>query len=318
MIVFDWFAAAVIVTDETSFGDLDILDYLQLFNSTVKAGEVLGVSQSNCSRRYRALSSYLDLGFERVDDIYMPQQNLDVLAALREGAQKLRTRRGMFRMSRGWQVDPPPLPRGWRQLPLVSMNSSRIMSLLESRLLDLWIGGLLEFQPLLDVPLKSLAAQRQPMGQRLLCLPLFRVPLKLLAHQEHLLASSSHLSPGDLTRHPSPALPMGAAPLLNRALQVHGLATCPYAGTDYDQERWEGVARDCHSLSYGPPQRLADFERRWQLQALPYELGITDVVAVIGHRDVLGDPAFATAFKVLMAALRASLLGCCKEIEWLL
>lgn len=306
------------MTDETSFGDLDILDYLQLFNSTVKAGEVLGVSQSNCSRRYRALSSYLDLGFERVDDIYMPQQNLDVLAALREGAQKLRTRRGLFRMSRGWQVDPPVLPRGWRQLPLVSMDTSRIMSLLEGRLLDLWIGGLLEFQPLLEVPLRSLAAQRQPLGQRLLCLPLFRVPLMVLAHKGHQLASRSALSSDDLARHPSPALPMGAAPLLNRALQAHGLATCPYAGTEYDQERWEGVARDGHSISYGPPQRLAELERLWQLLVLPYDLGITDVVAAVGHRDVLGDPAFANSFKDLLTGLRASVIGSCSQIQWLL
>ena len=306
------------MTDETSFGDLDILDYLQLFNSTVKAGEVLGVSQSNCSRRYRALSSYLDLDFERVDDIYMPQQNLDVLAALREGAQKLRTRRGLFRMSRGWQVDPPVLPRGWRQLPLVSMNSSRIMSLLEGRLLDVWIGGLLEFQPLLEMPLRSLAAQRQPLGQRLLCLPLFRVPLKVFAHKEHQLASRSALSSDDLARHPSPALPMGAAPLLNRALQAHGLATCPYAGTEYDQERWEGVARDGHSISYGPPQRLAELKRLWQLLVLPYDLGITDVVAAVGHRDVLGDPAFASSFKDLLTGLRASAIGSCSQIQWLL
>jgi hypothetical protein len=306
------------VTDATSFGDLDILDYLQLFNSTVKAGEVLGVSQSNCSRRYRALSSYLDLGFERVDDVYMPQQNLDVLAALREGAQKLRTRRGLFRMSRGWTVDAPVLPRGWRQLPLVSMNSSRIMSLLEGRLLDVWIGGLLEFQPLLDVPLRSLAGQRQPLGQHLLCLPLCRVPLKLFAHKGHQLVSRTSLSSDDLARHPSPALSMGASPLLNRALQAHGLATCPYAGTEYDQERWEGVARDGHSISYGPAQRQGELERLWQLLVLPYDLGITDVVAVVGHRDVLGDPAFAKSFRDLLDGLRASPIGSCDQIQWLL
>ncbi len=304
--------------DENSFSDLDILDCLQLFNSTVKASEALGVSQSNCSRRYRALSSCLDLDFERVGDAYMPQQNLDVLEALREGAQKLRTRRGQFRMSRGWQVDPLTLPRGWRQFPLVSMNSSRIMSLLESRLLDVWIGSLLEFQPLLDIPLGRLVPQRQPLGQRLLCLPLFRFPLKLLAHQEHQLASSSPLSPDDLARYPSPALPMGTAPLLNQALQAHGLASCPYAGTDYDQERWEGVARDGHSLSYGPPQRLSEIGLRWQLQALPYDLGISDVAAVVGHRDVLSDPSFATAFQTLLAALRTSPLGSCSQIQWLL
>ena len=63
------------------------------------------------------------------------------------------------------------------------------------------------------------------------------------------------------------------------------------AGTDYDPERWEGVARD---------------------------LGITDAAAVIGHRDVLGDPAFAPALKDLLAVLRATPLGRCSQIQWLL
>jgi hypothetical protein len=306
------------VTNETNFGDLDILDYLQLFNSTVKAGEVLGVSQSNCSRRYRALSSYLGLNFERVDDVYMPQENLDVLAALREGSQKLRARRGFFRVSRGWHVDAPSLSRNWRQLPLVSMNSSRILSLLECRLMDVWIGGLLEYQPLLDVPLERLTAHRHSLGRHLLCLPMFRVPLKLLAHQDHQISSSLPLSSDDLALYPSPAIPIGAAPLFNQALQGHGLATSPYAGTDYDQERWEGVARDGHSLSYGPAHRLPEFERRWKLQALPYDLRITDVVAVVGHRDVLGDPSFATGLKELLVALRATAMGRCSEIQSLL
>jgi len=90
------------------------------------------------------------------------------------------------------------------------------------------------------------------------------------------------------------------------------------AGTDYDQERWEGVARDGHSLSYGPPQRLSEIGLRWQLQALPYDLGISDVAAVVGHRDVLSDPSFATAFQTLLAALRTSPLGSCSQIQWLL
>jgi len=306
------------VLDETSFGDLDILDFLQIFNSTVKAGEVLGVSQSNCSRRYRALSSHLDLEFERVDEAYIPQQNLDVLDSLREGSQKLRVRRGLLRLAKAWHVDCLKLSRSWRQLPLVSMNSSRTMSLLEGRLLDVWIGGLLEFSPLLDTPLERLEPRRQPLGHRLLCLPLFRWPLRLLAHQDHELAARSSLNPDDLARHPSPALPLGAAPLLNRALQAHRLANCPYAGTDYDPERWEGVARDGHSLSYGPPQRLAELERRWQLRSLPYDLGINDVAAVVGHRDVLADPAFASALKELLNGLRATALGRCSQIQWLL
>jgi DNA-binding transcriptional LysR family regulator len=304
--------------EEALFDDLDVLDYLELLNSTVRASEALGMSQSSCSRRYRALSSNLDVEFDRVDGAYMPQQNLDVLSALREAAQKLRVRRQQLRLTAAWAYGPLTPPAGWRQLPILAMSTSHLLSLLDGRLLDLWIGGLLECQPLLEAPLELLTARRLQLGQSLQCLPLFRWPLQLLAHRDHPIRQRRHLSPDDLARHPSPALPLGAAPLLNRALQGHGLATCPYAGTDYDPERWEGVARDGHSLAYAPPQRLVELEHRWQLQALPYDLGITDVAAVIGHRDVLGDPAFATAIKDLLAVLRATPLGRCSQIQWLL
>ena len=57
--------------EEALFDDLDVLDYLELLNSTVRASEALGMSQSSCSRRYRALSSNLDVEFDRVDGAYM-------------------------------------------------------------------------------------------------------------------------------------------------------------------------------------------------------------------------------------------------------
>jgi hypothetical protein len=50
--------------------DLDLLDHLELFNSAVKVAELLGMSQSSCSRRYRCLSDDLEPDFDRVDGAY--------------------------------------------------------------------------------------------------------------------------------------------------------------------------------------------------------------------------------------------------------
>ena len=43
------------VVSESLVGDLDVLDTLELFQSTIYASEALGISQSSCSRRYRAV-----------------------------------------------------------------------------------------------------------------------------------------------------------------------------------------------------------------------------------------------------------------------
>lgn len=303
---------------ETTFDDLDILDHLQLFNSTVKTSEALGLSQSSCSRRYRALSSLIDVDFDRVDGTYQARSNLDVLASLREAAQKLRVRRNQFRSCAAWAYAPLDFPQTWRDLPVLSMSTSYLLSLLDGRLLDLWIGGLIECQPLLQAPLQLLTGPRQMLGQNLQCLPLFRWNLVLVARRDHPLANQSRLTPDDLAAYPSPALPLGTSPLLINALQGHGLATTPYGGSDHELERWDAAARDGRTLSYAPPHRLAELERRWDLVRLPYELGITDVAAVIGHRDVLEDPAFGAAFKRLTTVLRDSPLGRCNEIQWLL
>jgi hypothetical protein len=304
--------------DEQTMADLDLLDHLELLNSTVKVGELLGLSQSSCSRRYRAFSEAIDLDFDRVDGAYAPQRNLDVLAALREAAQKLRVRRSQLRVHAGWQISPISWPERWRPLPLTTMSTAEVLSRLDGRLLDLWLGGIFECQPLLPAALEVLGPQRLSLGQSLLCVPLLRWKPVVVAHRRHPLVGRSHLSPDDFAAFPSPALPMGAAPLLNRQLQKHGLATTPYGPSTYDPERWEGAARDGHSLAYAPPHRLRLLEQQFELVPLPYDLGITEVAAVVGHRDVLADPSFGAAFRTLTELLQASPLAGCPGIQWLI
>ena len=53
--------------DERVLDNLDVLDHLQLYGSTVKVADLMGLSQSSCSRRYRALSDLFDLGVETAE-----------------------------------------------------------------------------------------------------------------------------------------------------------------------------------------------------------------------------------------------------------
>jgi DNA-binding transcriptional LysR family regulator len=310
------FPVAVMGLDNAIFDDLDIVDFLSLFNSTVKVADLLGLSQSSCSRRYRAFSEMLGIDFDRVDGIYAAQSNHDVLLTLRTAAQKVRTRRRQFRIIFNWLLSPLSLPDEWRLLPLATMNTGHALTLLDDRLLDLWVGGLFECQPLIGEPLHRLGPGRFAIGQSLQCVPLFRSPLHVVARRDHPLFARSSLAADDLACYPSPSLPLGVAPMLTSVLQAHGLASTPYGGSDYDVERWEGASRDGNTLSYAPAHRLAELEQRWELIPLPYELNITDVIAVISHRDVIGDPCFAFAFQQLSELLRASPLGHCRETQW--
>lgn len=297
--------------------DLDILDHLELYGSTVKVGSLLGVSQSSCSRRYRSLSEHLDLDFDRHEDGYAPRRNLDVLSLMRVAAQRLRVRRAQPRFAASWQCAQTEVPPSWRHLPFASMDMAALLTVLDGRLIDLWLGGLLEFQAYIQAPLAILGSARLVVGQSLMALPLFRWNLMLMAHRSHPLLSVPQLTPEHLSAYPSPALPMGAAPMLYQALQRHGLGTSPYGGSDFDPQRWEAVAADAHHLIYAPSFRLAELERNHGLVPLPYDLGLTDVMALMGHRDVLSDPSVVRQVQELTAGLHASPMGPGQGTEWL-
>ena len=303
--------------DERVLDNLDVLDHLQLFGSTVKVADLMGLSQSSCSRRYRALSELFDLGVDRSDGGYQPRQNIDVLADMRQVAQKLRVRRSILRCSLAWQAKDLTVPSGFRLLDLPSMATAQALSVLDGRLVDVWLGGLHECQPLFSASLEVLQANRLPLGQTLLALPLLRWNYVLVSHRTHPLQRLSSITPADLAQYPSPALPIGVAPLFSRALQAHGLANCPYGGSDYDHARWEGIASDGHSLTVVPPHRLPELESQLGLLPVRYPLGIQEVMALVGHRDVIADPSFAPAFHALRDALRQSPLGRCTQTRWL-
>lgn len=303
--------------DERAFSDLDVIDHLQLYGSTVKVAELMGLSQSSCSRRYRSLSEQLDLGFDRGDEGYLPRRNSDVLSSMREAAQKMRVRRSLLRCSTGWQVPALALPSGFNGLRIDSMSTGRMLSILDARLVDVWIGGLLECQPLIPAALGVVQANRLPLGQTLLAVPLVRWPYVVVSHRSHPLQKRSSITAEDLAIYPSPALPVGVAPLFTTALQQHGLATCSYGSGEFDPQRWEGSASDGHTLSVVPHHRLPELEARLGLLPLPYSLGLQEVIAVVGHRDVVADPAFVSSFQILREALRVSPMGRSPAVSWL-
>lgn len=309
-----------VVLEESLVSDLEVVDYLELFNSTVEAARILGISQSSCSRRYRAFSGRYGLNFDRIADRYQAANNFDVLASLRQASQKLRVRQGCPRICVGWQLgglEIPELREVGVVLPLRPMNIWRLVSLLEQRLVDMALMGLMEFESMLGHPLSRLRARRMSMSPSMLCIPVGSYDLQLLAHRQHPLQGTPELDPEQLAQFPSPALPLGMAPTLMGALQIHGLASQPCGLYEYDQDRWEGQARDGVSLSYGAPHRVPTLCNQYDLKPLSYELGIRECIGLVGHRDVISDSRFPATFNQCIGALRRELNGHGSGIQWL-
>jgi hypothetical protein len=305
---------------EELVSDLEILDYLELFNSTVESAKLLGISQSSCSRRYRSFSEHFGVGFDRIADRYQATSNFDVLTNLRQASQKLRVRHKRARVAIGWQlgsVSLAELSEVSTVLPMRPMSSWRLLSLLEQRLVDVALMGLLEFQSLLNTPLAGLRAKFLTLCPTMLCVPIGLFGFRLLAHRDHPLQGRRDLKDDELARYPSPALPLGMAPNLMRALQIHGLATQQCGLIHYDESYWEGFASDGVGLSYGAPHQLSRLSNVYGLHPLNYELGIQDCIGVVGHRDVLADHAFQHIFKQCLASLRTGLNGGSAAIQWI-
>ena len=316
------------VLSESVVGDLDVLDALELFQSTIYAAEALGISQSSCSRRYRSFSEQFDFGFDRVDGMYRPTRNIDMLAALRQAAQKRRVRQGCFRYGIGWQMeglaeglvegpmDGPAKDIAGDRLSVRTMDSWRVLSILENRLIDYWIGGLLDYGSMLDQPLQRLRFERVQVTGAVMAVPLCRFELQLVSHQTHPLKTQKTITADQVALYPSPSLDVGMAPSLMGQLQERSLATAPSGLKDHDWTRWQAAAADGIALSYSPPHDLARLQADG-METLPYDLGITEVGAVLGHRDAIEDGCFHTHLKALVELFRNSAAASHQGLKWL-
>jgi hypothetical protein len=197
------------------------------------------------------------------------------------------------------------------------MNIWRLLSLLEQRLVDVALMGLMEFEGMLGHPLSRLRARRMPLSASMLCVPVGSYDLQLLAHRQHPLQGNADLDPEQLAQFPSPALPLGMAPTFMGALQTHNLASQPCGLHEYNQDGWEGLAQDGVSLTYGAPHRVSSLCTQYDLRPLSYELGIRECIGLVGHRDVLADAAFPATFTHCVGFLRSAMNSQGSGVQWL-
>ena len=196
------------------------------------------------------------------------------------------------------------------------MDSWRVLSMLENRLIDYWIGGLLDYGSMLEQPLQRQRFERVQVTGALMAVPLCRFDLHLVSHQTHPLKAQKKINADQLALYPSPALDVGMAPSLMGQLQERSLATAPSGLRDHDWTRWQAAAADGIALSYSPPHDLARLKADG-IETLPYDLGITDVGAVLGHRDAIEDGCFHTHLKAMVELFRSSAAAAHPGLRWL-
>jgi hypothetical protein len=106
---------------------------------------------------------------------------------------------------------------------------------------------------------------------------------------------------------------MGVCPIFTSSLKERGLESHPIGGSNYSPGDWEGITSDCRTLMVIPPYRLPELEKQLGLVPVRYSLGIHEVMAVVGHRDVIADACFVKAFHALRNAVRQSPIGLCSH-----
>lgn len=293
---------------------------MQIFGSTTGCSNYLGISQSSCSRRYRSFSAEFNLGIARTNGGYQASNNGDILASLRQTAQKLRLQRGQFRYVLAWPCGemgsnlqhrfPNACP-----IPIAPMGCHGLLTLLDLRLVDLVICGLMELQGLLPQPLTELDGKRLSLTATVHALPLCRWELRLMAHHQHPLAKRHDLHPRELQAYPSPALPLGTAPHLMQQLTQRGLATSCSRLEMHSLKHWEAAAADGQTLSYAAPHQLQRLDQEFGLLPLPHPLGIYETLALIAQAATLqlANPML----ELLRATLRQHPQADCDGMEWL-
>ena len=301
-------------------GDLQILDALELLNSTVLTAQWLGISQSSCSRRYRLFSDKHAFQFDRDGSRYKANGNLDVLAGMRKVAQAIRVRQGGLRFVRGWQLGQSPISSLGGlgvEAPVRPISTMEILIMLESRLIDVAVMGLMECQSLIGTSIDRLRLGRHEMGSQLMYIPTCTYELELVARTDNPLVKQKTATSEQIASCPSVGLPLGTAPIMMDQLNQHGLGSELYNHTHYHEDAWEGFANDGSRLSYAAPFNVPGLQRRRQIVPIAYPLGITECLSIVGHKDVIKDNAFGRYFKLLHAETNNIVAVASKSVRWL-
>ena len=255
--------------------ELAALDHLQWLRTGAAAAKAVRSSQPTVSRRVNHVLNRFGCSLRRQGGEWRIQGYTELLAAEREVHQIWRLRGGEpLRLEATYWSGPSlatPAPPGW-STGLFDLPGKEIpLRLLRERVIDAWIAGYLPDLPAADDP-------------EFVVIELCHMPCQLQAARNHPLARETGLTPEDLARFPSLALPEGWFPQLEARLKAQHLWSTPSVQfRRYDESSWEGRTADAVTLCYGNALNLGLHP---ELVQLDWSIGHIGGEALVVRRDL--------------------------------
>lgn len=257
----------MIVSVET----LSCFDCLLWLRTGENAARRLGVDQATIARTARKVSEIFELTLHKQAGEWQIEGDASLLDLERRSHQLYR-----------WQMDLPlrveaqyfsgplflePIPSGWLAGNFDFVEVSTPLQHLRCGVIDAWIAS----YP--DVPDEDDA--------ELACFHLTRLPTHLVVARGHpLLQLGEAMTLEDVRQYPSLALPDGAFPKTQAALQRLGLWTSCSEIRRYDQSSWEGRAADAVTVAYASAFSIRQFATPQVILPVPIPLEVGDTLVV--------------------------------------
>ena len=262
-----------------SLDHLAALDLTIWLRSGEEAAQRLDRTQSNISRRLHRALDLFHLQLRLVDqdwEVIGADDWLQLLAMERHLHQQARWAGLAPLRIKGTYWSGPlllePEPAGWIGGGHFGVGIQRPLLLLKQRVIDAWLAGGPDWPeagdpefavlPLCSMPIHAVVAPDHPL-------------LKQLQRQ-------GELSWSEVAAFPSLALPRGAYPKVEAALQAIGLWSSPSPMRRYRRDRWEGQSEQALVVAYAT---VLSEQVAGALVRLPLTLPVSSGEALVVRRD---------------------------------
>ena len=195
---------------------LDAFDHFVWLRTGARAAEALGCNQSTISRHTKRCQQVFSIKLRRDSAEWVVAGDAELLDAERRLHQRYRwemnlplrfeAQHWMRAFYAAWQ------PPDWTKGNLNYLEYQRPVHLLRKRIIDAWLCG----------------APDCPDQPDLACVPLYEMPMLLVARRDHpLLRRQAPLTLADAAAYPLLPLPQGAFPVFEAQLKQLGLGGAP-------------------------------------------------------------------------------------------
>ncbi len=270
---------------------LATLDLVQWLRTGGEASARLGISAPTISRYANKCLDLFRLELQRVNGEWHTVGDMTTLLMERHVHQTARwLGHRPLRLEATYWSGPllcAPLPGRWLLGLCNIVGIPRNFQLVRERIVDACIAGL----P--DIP--------APDDPELTAYPLSQMPVFFVAQQGHPLIGKRDLNYRDIAMYPSLALPEGAYPKVEAALQSLGLWNDQVHMSRYQRQKWEGMSETALTIGYGTclSMRISGAG----LVRLPLELPFASGEALVVRREFARQPELLALRRLLRQRL---------------